>query len=115
MIRAVFFDAGQTLLDADPPVHHVYADAFARHGHTAEAEDVREAVDATWEDVASRRAAGLEPWVGVDAERSFWRRFVSAVYARVGGGELPPRVLKDLVLHFAEERHWTVYADVWGT
>ena len=59
-VRAVFFDAGQTLLGADPPVEHVYRETFAAHGVEATLEDVHRAVHATWREVDARREFGAE-------------------------------------------------------
>lgn len=111
-IRAVFLDAGDTLLAADPPVDHVYRDAFARHGVEATAHDVLGAVHATWREVDAARARGEERWKGAGGEAGFWRRFVGAVFARVGGGEMPEPLLAHLVAHFREELHWTLYPEV---
>jgi len=111
-VRAVFFDAGQTLLDADPPVEAVYRDAFEAWGVTAAAGEVQRAVHETWRDVAARRARGDEGWSIGGGEASFWRRFVAEVFARVGGGALPDAMLADLVRHFRKAAHWRVYAEV---
>lgn len=111
-IRAVFLDAGDTLLAADPPVDHVYRDAFRRHGVEATADDVHGAVHATWREVDSARERGEERWKGAGGEAGFWRRFVGAVYARVGGGEMPEPLLAHLVAHFREEVHWALYPEV---
>jgi putative hydrolase of the HAD superfamily len=137
-IRAVSFDAGQTLVHPEPSVESVYRTAFARHGLLVSADDVRRAVHGTWSDVNARAAAG-EPdrWRGEDGERrardprelapagtldtssaglppaelSFWRRFVSHVYAGCGGGETPAALLTELVAYFADDSHWAVYPD----
>ena len=111
-MRAVFFDAGQTLLDADPPVEAVYRDAFAAWGVTADAGTVHHAVLETWRDVAARRARGDEGWSIGAGEAAFWRSFVAEVFARVGGGDLPDAMLAGLVRHFRQACHWRVYADV---
>lgn len=111
-IRAVFLDAGDTLLAADPPVDRVYRDAFARHGVEATADDVHGAVHATWREVDAARARGEMRWKGPGGEAGFWRRFVGAVFARVGGGEMPEPLLAHLVAHFREELHWTLYPEV---
>lgn len=111
-IGAVFLDAGDTLLAADPPVDHVYRDAFARHGVEATADDVHGAVHATWREVDAARARGEKRWKGPGGEAGFWRRFVGAVFARVGGGEMPEPLLAHLVAHFREELHWTLYPEV---
>ncbi len=111
-IRAVFFDAGQTLLDADPPVDAVYRNTFADFGVTAPVETVRSAVQETWREVAARRARGDAHWAIGAGEAVFWRRFVAEVFARVGGGELPDELLAGLVRHFREAAHWRVYPEV---
>lgn len=111
-ISAVFLDAGDTLLAADPPIDHVYRDAFARHGVEATADDVHGAVHATWREVHAARARGEERWKGPGGEAGFWRRFVAAVFARVGGGEMPETLLAHLVAHFREELHWALYPEV---
>jgi len=65
--------------------------------------------------VAADRASGLPRWGGEGGERGFWRRFVGAVYRRLGGGELPGPLLDELIAHFHEQRHWAVYPDVVDT
>src|SRR5689334_22382224 len=109
-VRAVFLDAGHTLLYTDPPVENVYREAFERHGLRASAEDVHDALHATWKDVAARHQAGEERWGAgdPDGEAAFWRKFVATVFERLGGGTLPPALLKELVAHFQAEKHWRV-------
>jgi putative hydrolase of the HAD superfamily len=111
-IRAVFFDAGQTLLDADPPVDAVYRSTFAAFGVAASEETVRAAVRQTWQEVAERRARGDAAWAIGAGETAFWKRFVAEVFARAGGGELPDELLAGLVRHFRKAAHWRVYPEV---
>lgn len=111
-IGAVFLDAGDTLLAADPPVDHVYRGAFADHGVVVDVEDVHRAVHATWREVDAARERGEARWGGVGGEAGFWRRFVGAVYGRLGGGEMPEPLLAGLIAHFREELHWTLYPEV---
>jgi putative hydrolase of the HAD superfamily len=110
-IRAVFFDAGQTLLEADPPVEEVYREAFATHGVEADVEAVHRAVHATWREVDARRARGEERWGGLEGEAGFWRRFVEGVFGRAGGKGLPEPLLSSLIAHFREDKHWKVYPE----
>jgi putative hydrolase of the HAD superfamily len=110
-IRAVFFDAGQTLLEADPPVEDVYREAFATHGVEADVEAVHRAVHATWREVGARRERGEERWGGTDGEAGFWRRFVEEVFGRSGGKGLPEPLLRGLIAHFREDKHWRVYPE----
>ncbi len=111
--QAVSFDAGQTLLDADPAVEMVYRDAFAAHGLPRSAGDVHAAVVKTWGDVAVRRARGEERWSIGGGEHVFWRAFVAEVWAQLGGnGALPQELLPVLVRHFREPGNWRVYPEV---
>lgn len=110
-IRAVFFDAGNTLLRAEPPVERVYREAFLRHGVEATDEEVHAAVHATWRDVDLARERGEERWGGDGGEAGFWRRFVATVFGRVGGGAMPEALLSELVAHFAQELHWALYPE----
>ena len=91
----------------------VYARAFARWGVEAAEETVDEAVQATWREVAERRVQGLERWGARDGERGFWRQFVQGVFGRAGGGDLPEAMLQELIDHFGNPSHWSVYPDVW--
>ena len=79
---------------------------------TAHADAVDEAVQSTWREVAERRARGEERWGERDGERGFWRRFVQGVFWRTGGGELPEELLQELIDHFGNPEHWSVYPDV---
>lgn len=110
-IRAVFFDAGQTLLEADPSVEEVYREAFATHGVEADLEAVHRAVHATWREVDARRERGEERWGGLEGEAGFWRRFVEEVFGRSGGKGLPEPLLHGLIAHFREDKHWKVYPE----
>lgn len=74
--------------------------------------ELRAALGATWAEVAEGFLAGRERWGGPDGETGFWRRFVSAVFRRAGGGDLPDGLLEELVEHFADERHWAVFPEV---
>ena len=114
IIRGVFFDAGQTLLEADPPVEEVYREAFATHGVEADLDAVHHAVRATWREVAARRERGEERWGGPEGETGFWRRFVEEVFGRSGGTGLPEPLLRGLVEHFREDKHWKVYPEARG-
>jgi putative hydrolase of the HAD superfamily len=62
--------------------------------------------------VDAARQRGETRWGGPGGEAGFWRRFVGAVYAHVGGGEMPEPLLAGLVAHFREEVHWALYPEV---
>ncbi len=110
--RAVFLDAGFTMVYADPPVEAVYQAHFERHGLRREIPDVLEALHATWREIAAHREAGRNVWDGEGGERGFWRRFVGAIWQKIGGGPFPEEMLRALVLHFQDRESWRVFPDV---
>ena len=92
-------------------MEEVYRRAFATHGVEAQLEAVHHAVRATWQEVDARRERGEERWGGPEGEVGFWRRFVEEVFGRSGGSGLPEPLLKGLVAHFREDKHWRVYPE----
>jgi putative hydrolase of the HAD superfamily len=111
-VKAIFFDAGNTLLACDPPVEEVYGRAFAAHGVEASFEAVRAVLRETWIEVRAKRKEGNDIWNGEGGELAFWRAFVSSVFSRLGGGPLPEEMFLDLVTHFQRPGHWAVYPEV---
>ena len=69
------------------------------------------AVHATWREVDARREHGEERWGGLEGEAGFWRRFVEEVFGRAGGKGLPEPLLRGLIAHFREDKHWKVYPE----
>lgn len=69
------------------------------------------AVHATWREVDARRERGEERWGGLEGEAGFWRRFVEEVFGRAGGKGLPEPLLRGLIAHFREDKHWKVYPE----
>ncbi len=111
-ISAVFFDAGNTLLACDPPVEHVYGRAFAEYGIDRPDHEVRQAIRETWLEIRRLRAQGIESFNGNGGETAFWRRFVSRIFSRLGGGPLPGSLFTSLVEHFKHPQHWSVFPEV---
>lgn len=112
MTRAVFLDAGFTMLYADPPVEAVYQEHFEKAGLRREIPLVLAALRATWHEVGAQRAAGENVWDGEEGERGFWRRFVGATWTKLDGGPFPEETLQELLLHFQERESWRVFPDV---
>ncbi len=110
--RAVFLDAGFTLVYADPAVEVVYQTHFARAGLVRSLDEVGLALHATWRGVAAQRNAGDESWDKAGGERGFWRRFVGVIWKNLGGGPFPEPMLRGLVDHFQHRESWKVYPDV---
>ena len=112
-IRAVFFDAGATLIQPDPPVEVVYAREFSDGEIRFSDEDLRRALTRAWEEVHAENSS--DRYGGVRGEPGFWRTFLNRVRGHVDGGTVAPEVFARLAAHFSSPASWRIYEDVAGT
>jgi putative hydrolase of the HAD superfamily len=110
MIRAVFFDAGATLIRPDPPVEQVYAREFSHGEVRFSFEDLSRALTRAWEEVHAEKSA--DRYGGVRGEPEFWKTFLSRVRGHLDGGEVSPEIFGRLSAHFGNPASWRIYEDV---
>jgi len=110
-VRWVLFDAVGTLMYADPPVHEVYKGDAQKFGSRLSIEQIRlrfqQALAAeTGPADQLNRAPTSEA-----LELARWRRIVAAVFDVIPPADFD-RLFESLWHHFAQPRHWRLYADV---
>lgn len=110
MIRAVFFDAGATLLHPDPPVEAVYARAFSEDGVSVDPAQMGRVLTRAWEQVHSEGAE--DRYGGVRGEAEFWQTFLNRVRRELDGGSVSDECFRRLASHFRDPSAWTVFPDV---
>jgi putative hydrolase of the HAD superfamily len=110
VIRAVFFDAGATLLYPDPPVEEVYARIFADDGVRFTHGQLRDALTTVWIEIQREKPG--DRYGGVRGEPAFWRDFLGRVRRLLDGGPLSDEAFARLAQHFRDPAVWAVYADV---
>ena len=110
MIRAVFFDAGATLLYPDPPVEEVYARVFADDGVRFTHGELRDALTSVWIEIQREKPG--DRYGGVRGEPGFWRDFLGRVRRLLDGGPLSEKAFARLAQHFRDPGVWAVYPDV---
>ena len=113
MIRAVFFDAGATLVHPNPPVEEIYARELAADGCAPAPQALARALGQAWEDV--RRENAPNRYGGVRGEEAFWRAFLGRVRGSLDGGSVSEAAFGRLARHFRDPASWAVYPDVIGT
>jgi putative hydrolase of the HAD superfamily len=113
LIRAVFLDAGATLLHPDPPVEEIYARAFAEDGVRVDPEQMGLALARAWEQVHSQGAA--DRYGGVRGEAGFWHAFLNRVRRDLDGGSVSAECFRKLASHFRDASAWSVFPDVLPT
>ena len=115
-VKAVFFDAGNTLIYPEPPVGEVYARALGKAGIRADAGDVERQFLEAWARLRRQHGPGRPGYGSGEPEAmDWWRRVVRESFRPFG----LPGDFEDLFLalweHFAAGSAWRVYDDVWPT
>jgi putative hydrolase of the HAD superfamily len=100
-ILAVTFDVGGTLIEPWPSVGQVYAEAAARHGVCAAAEELDRHFAAAW------RAKK-----DFDYSRAGWRELVKETFAKVSAAPPSAELFAELYRHFGTAAPWRVFDDV---
>jgi len=77
--RAVFIDAGNTLLHAVPAVDVRYAEAGRRHGLAVTPAQIKQVYEPLWHQFRARRERELFTTTPAGT-RDFWRSFVAAIF-----------------------------------
>jgi putative hydrolase of the HAD superfamily len=110
--RAVLFDAGGTLIEADPPVGEVYANAARRHGIEVSPADAAESFSLVWRRLRDGASDNLVYGTTDRQARQWWRRVVVESFRPFGEPDDPGALFEDLYLHFARPDAWRVYPEV---
>jgi len=113
LIRAVFFDAGATLIHPDPPVEEVYAREFSGGEVRFSSEELTRALTRAWEEVHANPSP--DRYGGVRGEPEFWKTFLKRVRGHLDGGDVSAEVFARLAAHFGDPSSWRIYEDVPAT
>ena len=114
--RAVTFDAGNTLLAADPPPETLYARTLSRHGRPVTAEEVRPVFARVWAHLQRTTPPGRDRYTSVEGgERQWWARFVREVLEELEHDAPWEVVLDELYAAFSDPGVWRVFPDVFPT
>jgi putative hydrolase of the HAD superfamily len=115
-IRAVLFDAGNTLIRVRRPVGEVYATVARRHGAEVEGE----AIDRSFRRAFLARKQGFVGGVSrphsPEKERTWWRDLVEEVFRPTGYWDMLETrfdaFFEDLYTAFERPEHWEIFPDV---
>ncbi|MHB0977388.1 MAG: HAD family hydrolase [Candidatus Aquicultorales bacterium] len=112
MLKAVFFDAGNTLLYPHPGVPQVCTEVFSRLGRGASLETVREAVgkaEAFYED---RYKADDMFWASEPAAADFWYDYYLEVANHCGVDGIARKAAREIYDEFGKADRWRLFPDV---
>lgn len=105
--KAVFFDAGGTLLHPFPSVGEIYKRVAGAHGCPVDAEQTEQAFRKAWlhRDGMSHLATHSSEKV----ERAWWRGLVAEVFSEIGGFQDFEAFFSELYDTFARPECWKLY------
>ncbi len=113
---AVTFDAGNTLLAADPPPEALYAATLSRHGAPVTPDEVRPVFARVWARLQSETPPGRDRYTSVaGGERAWWANFVGEVLGELGHDAPRDTVLDELYAAFSRPEVWRVFPEVLPT
>lgn len=112
--KAVFFDAGNTLLKPYPSVEQVCAEVLHARGHTFALDDVARALETAERFYEDRYWSDDTFWHSEPGARSLWEAFYAVALERLGIRE--PSQLATLIYdEFGYGARWSLYPDVFPT
>jgi putative hydrolase of the HAD superfamily len=115
--KAVFLDAGETMIHPHPSFGELFADVLAKAGHDVEIERILETVSVysqRWSEAAKREGKG--PWsVSQEASRDFWLGVYDGFLRDLGVEGDPDTLLgiaRRLYSTFSDPASYRAYPDV---
>ena len=108
--KAVFFDAGGTLLHPYPSVGEIYAKVGKKYGSKAEAAQLEHSFREIW--LKHDGLARLQSHSDEKLERNFWKTLVEEVFTAAGGVNDFEVFFTELYDLFARPEVWRLYPDV---
>lgn len=107
-VRAVFFDAGGTLLYPHPSVGEVYARVARGHGVHAEPENLNKIFREIWH---QKDGLSMAAFSDEKSERNWWREIVREVFSRVEKFNDFELFFDDLYDQFASPQTWQLFEE----
>ena len=115
-LRAVFFDAGGTLIAPHPSVVDIYTRALKPLGIEPDPEALRRAYIGAWEEFDALVGPGRDRYSHYPGgEREYWQRYVRRVLQRVSSDERAAEAADALHAAFSDPGAWAVFPEVTRT
>jgi putative hydrolase of the HAD superfamily len=108
--KAVFFDAGGTLIHPFPSVGEIYAKAAAIYGATHDSKRLEAEFYKSWAKRGGLSSLGSE--TSEEKERAWWHSLVQEVFEPHGGVPSFNEFFTALHRSFEEKELWEIYPDV---
>jgi putative hydrolase of the HAD superfamily len=108
--KAVFFDAGGTLLEPYPSVGHIYSQYAKKYGYESTPDALNEAFQKTWDH--RNGLSSLQLGISTKEESEWWRQFVKDVFDRIKPMDDFDTFFDELYDAFLSGKTWKIFDDV---
>jgi putative hydrolase of the HAD superfamily len=112
MIRAIFFDVGNTLLYPSPSVSEVCRDILAEEGHVHDLSAIDALMPMVDEYYEDRYRTDDTFWTDEGETSQVWVGMYSLLCQRLGIAEEPQRIARRVYDEFGDPARWRAYPDV---
>ncbi len=113
--RAIFFDAGNTLLMPHPSVEEVCAELLERHGMKADMESIRRGTELANRHYEKRYWADDTFWASEEKTQELWLEMYALLMQEVGFEADSTRMGERLYAEFGEGHRWATFPEVIST
>jgi putative hydrolase of the HAD superfamily len=110
--KAVFFDAGNTLLRPSPSVHEVCSEIFVRNGHEIHINDMHRAIELGDKYYEERYWADDTFWRSESESRAMWVDLYELVANELGINDDCRKLAVEIYDEFGSHHRWELFADV---
>jgi putative hydrolase of the HAD superfamily len=112
--KAVFFDAGETMIHPHPSFPELFSNVLGTAGHAVDMDRIMETVSVyskRWSDTARREGRG--PWsISTQASRRFWLDIYEGFLGDLGIAEGVPQLAERMYTTFSDPSNYRAYPDV---
>lgn len=109
-VRAVFFDADDTLFHVHPSIGHIYSDHFIRYGIDASCDEINGVLPKIWSGFKSEYENAhndYETWR--TREQEMWFKFIGIVAGEFSPSEISPQMQEEIYFSFARASSRKLY------
>lgn len=111
--KAVFFDAGNTLLYTSPSVAEIYFTVAKEHGCQASVEEIREASKKAYLELKTTLLTTNPDHRASDEEdQKWWSKVVTATFQQLGFSQHIDKIIETLIGTFRNPEIWRLFPEV---
>lgn len=111
-VKAVFLDAGNTLIHSHPTESDVLANIALDHGYSLDRPALLSAMDRSFQRLERMTVADASFWANSNQTRAVWSDLYETTLHDVGVDGAAPSIAKSAISHYSSSVAWRAYPEV---